>query len=199
MRRTPIQQRSRDTVDRVLAAADELVVRHGVEQVTVADISRLSGVAAGSIYQFFPTKTAVLDALAERYLSAFDATLQPLLEHLRPDAAEQTLEQVLDAYIGHFRDHPGFRALWQGRAHLDRLVELDGDRDALLVQGISGMLRQVGLTRRQAAAAARVVVSVAGNLLELAFADNPRGDPQILAQARLLLRGYLVSLVASPG
>ena len=60
----PVQARSRDRVERILDAAEELVAESGTNGVTMQMISRTSGVGRASVYQFFPSILAVWRGLA---------------------------------------------------------------------------------------------------------------------------------------
>lgn len=55
-------------IDRILASAERLFRQYGYTKTNVADIARDLGMSAGNIYRFFPTKTAIHQALAERIL-----------------------------------------------------------------------------------------------------------------------------------
>ncbi|WP_084262464.1 TetR/AcrR family transcriptional regulator [Actinomadura formosensis] len=186
-------------VERVLTAADELVAQTGVTEMTVTDLARLSGVRPGSIYQFFPTKTAVLDALAERYLIALDRQLAPQLGEPDRRPTPDLLEELFEAHVSYLREHPGFRALWLGRAHLTRLPRLDTERDAFLAGAIDRALQGQGADPERTAAAARLVVFVTGHILELAFQHDPAGDADVLAEGRRLLTAYITDITPQTG
>ena len=67
-RREPKQQRSRQTVDAVLAAVHLVVKRHGTKAVTTNRIAEAAGVSVGSLYQYFPDKRAIFTALHDRHV-----------------------------------------------------------------------------------------------------------------------------------
>jgi AcrR family transcriptional regulator len=65
-RKAPTQDRARDTVRVLLEATDQLIRTGGTTAVSIAEIARRAGSAQGSVYQYFPTKSAVLAAWEER-------------------------------------------------------------------------------------------------------------------------------------
>jgi len=69
-RRTPRQERSQQTVEAILTAAKPLVIKHGVEGFTTNGVARLAGVSIGSLYQYFPSKRAILFELRRRHQQA---------------------------------------------------------------------------------------------------------------------------------
>jgi len=91
--REPRQARSRARVAQILASADSILSVEGFEALTVRRIAQEAGVPVGSIYQFFPDKAAVVDALAHGYIGEFDAAIAVLVAGAEaagnaPDAAD---------------------------------------------------------------------------------------------------------------
>lgn len=60
LRKRPTQSRSRALVDAVEQACLRILDEIGEAALTVARIAEISGVAVGSIYQYFPTRTQSL-------------------------------------------------------------------------------------------------------------------------------------------
>jgi AcrR family transcriptional regulator len=67
-RRQPQQERSRQTVEAVLDAVPRVLKRHGAGAVTTNRIAEVAGVSIGSLYQYFPDKQAIFNALHERHV-----------------------------------------------------------------------------------------------------------------------------------
>jgi AcrR family transcriptional regulator len=65
-RRSPRQARSKERLQRILDATAELLEESGVEGISTRLIASRAEVNVATIYQFFPNKYAVLNALAER-------------------------------------------------------------------------------------------------------------------------------------
>ena len=66
-RKTPVQERSRDTVEAILAATARVLVKEGYEGASTNRIAVAAGVSIGSLYQYFPSKEAVVAAAIERH------------------------------------------------------------------------------------------------------------------------------------
>ncbi len=72
-------------VDRILAAAEVVLRRHGVEKTNVVDIARALGISHTNIYRHFPSKKALLDAVAARWLNVVTSPLEAIAgDHTRP-------------------------------------------------------------------------------------------------------------------
>src|SRR5437868_10273123 len=66
-RLVPTQQRSRERFEKILECAAALMAEKGSEAFRMSDVVERSGVPFGSLYQYFPDKTAIIGTLAERY------------------------------------------------------------------------------------------------------------------------------------
>lgn len=64
-RKSPRQRRSRATVEFILEAARRILYGEGVRAITTRRVAEQSGVAIGSLYQYFPNRDAILARLAE--------------------------------------------------------------------------------------------------------------------------------------
>jgi len=63
------------TPERILEAAEDVLRRYGPAKATVVDVARVLRVSHGSVYRHFPSKAALRDAVAERWL---ERTMTPL-------------------------------------------------------------------------------------------------------------------------
>jgi AcrR family transcriptional regulator len=65
-RKTPKQARSRATVDAIVEAAARILERQGGEGFSTNAVAERAGVSIGSLYQYYPTKDALIGALIVR-------------------------------------------------------------------------------------------------------------------------------------
>ena len=61
------------TPERILDAAEEVLRRYGPAKATVVDVARFLEVSHGTIYRHFPSKVALRDAVAQRWLHRVSA------------------------------------------------------------------------------------------------------------------------------
>jgi len=66
-RKAASQERSRLTVSALVEAAARILVREGYDKASTNRIADVAGVSIGSLYQYFPSKEAVIVALIERH------------------------------------------------------------------------------------------------------------------------------------
>jgi AcrR family transcriptional regulator len=74
-RKRPVQERSAATVDAVLEAAIRILKSHGHAAVTTTAVAELAGVSVGSLYQYFPNKSAILAELFRRHVADVITTI----------------------------------------------------------------------------------------------------------------------------
>jgi len=66
-RKTASQKRSRFTVDALLDATARILVKEGFDRASTNKIAATAGVSVGSLYQYFPSKEALVAAVVERH------------------------------------------------------------------------------------------------------------------------------------
>ena len=68
MDQAPKQERSRKRIEVILTTAENILLDDGIDSVTIANISEVSGLKRTSTYKFFQTPESIKAALATRYL-----------------------------------------------------------------------------------------------------------------------------------
>ncbi|MDR3509222.1 MAG: TetR/AcrR family transcriptional regulator, partial [Caulobacteraceae bacterium] len=69
--RRPLQERGRARFEALLDTVEAMLVDQEPDQIGFYQIAERAGMAAASVYHFFPTKSAVFVALADRYFNHF--------------------------------------------------------------------------------------------------------------------------------
>lgn len=67
------------TPERILAAAEDVLRRHGPAKANVVDVARALGVSHGSVYRHFPSKQALREAVTKRWLETYHDDLDPIV------------------------------------------------------------------------------------------------------------------------
>jgi AcrR family transcriptional regulator len=66
-RKSASQERSRSTVDALLEATARILVTWGYDRASTNRIAEVAGVSIGSLYQYFPSKEALVAAVIDRH------------------------------------------------------------------------------------------------------------------------------------
>jgi AcrR family transcriptional regulator len=101
-RKAPQQQRSRETVDVILAATARVLVKEGFDHASTNRIAEAAGVSIGSLYQYFPSKESLVAALIERHFDEMFEVLSGEMERVAdlplPAALRSMVTLMLQAH-----------------------------------------------------------------------------------------------------
>jgi AcrR family transcriptional regulator len=101
-RKIAIQDRSKATVDALLAATARVLVREGYDRASTNKIADAAGVSIGSLYQYFPTKEALVAAVIDRHTGEMMDVIRQALVRVAPlpipQAARELVKVMIDAH-----------------------------------------------------------------------------------------------------
>ena len=124
-RRAPRQARSLHKVELILEAAVRLIDRSGMESVTTNALARTAGISIGTLYQYFPDKETVVEALIDREMVALSERLIGSFASEPPGAPGErvrlVVRAVLDAYGSRKRAHRALLLYAMNRGDAGRL------------------------------------------------------------------------------
>lgn len=201
MRRQPCQARSQERVNQILDVAEQMFISQGYDATTTNAIAAKAKVPIGSLYQFFPDKAAIVQALAMRYMELLH---QRFVELHTAETASLPLstyvEQVIDATDRFFSDYPGYHAIFmQVQGRIPELEEIETAADAQLIKDLVTFLsqRDLDVDRSDYEAIAFVLVKAIGTLLWLALSQEQPFRQQLVAETKRLTLSYLQSYFPS--
>jgi AcrR family transcriptional regulator len=114
-RRQPVQQRSQDRRDRILAVAEDLIASKGSDQVKMSEIAQGAEISIGSLYQYFPDKRAIVRTLAERYAVESRRCIDEALSAVRDKAGLlAAFSALVDQYHAIMQSKPAMRDISSG-------------------------------------------------------------------------------------
>ncbi len=112
VRRNPIQGRSQDKVQRILSATAMLADTMPLESITMMQIADAAEASFSSIYRFFPSKDAILEAVAMANLDRLQKLYEIYFAAAKLEEGAKVIDDAIDIYVAFARNEPGFRALW---------------------------------------------------------------------------------------
>ncbi|PBB37131.1 TetR/AcrR family transcriptional regulator [Mesorhizobium sp. WSM3868] len=191
-RRAPTQKRSRERVERMLAAAAALIAEQGSDAMRMGEVAERAGVSIGSLYQFFPDKRAIVWALAERYTAESQACISAALKDVSDaEGLKQAFSELVDIYYGMFLAEPVMRDIWSGTQADKALRELelaDSRANARFLVAVLKRLRP-GADTVAMETAALLVWQMGEAVMRLAISvDREEGDRLVAAYKRMALR-----------
>ena len=194
-RREPTQQRSRERVERMLSAASSLIAEQGSDGMRMGEVAARAGVPIGSLYQFFPDKSAIIRALAERFTADSRACIDGALGGVRNRGDLRTaFSDLVDTYYGIFLAEPVMRDVWSGTQADKTLRELElADSRASAKTLIDALSRiKPSADPEMQAATAFLIWQLGESTMRLAVSvDRAEGDRLVEAYKRMALRELL--------
>jgi AcrR family transcriptional regulator len=177
----------------MLDVCAELIDDLGYEGLTTTLLAERAEVAIGSVYQFFPDKRAIVQALTLRNMEAY---LERLSDRLNRGDLKQWWDGVdaaIDEYIAMHRMVPGFRTLHFGDVVDVHLLDESRDNNGVIAEQLARVLvEQFGIADDpRLRFALEIAVEAADALIRLAFRRAGDGDERVLAEAKALIREYL--------
>ena len=97
-RKSPVQARSTASVDAILDATIQVLLHVGKERLTTTRVALRAGVSVGTLYQYFPNKSALLQAVLRRHLAAVAQAVEDVCKQQKG----QTLRQMATALVTEF-------------------------------------------------------------------------------------------------
>jgi AcrR family transcriptional regulator len=194
-RRVPTQERSRKRFERILDAAALVFSSQGHEAATMEAVAAKADTSIGSIYQFFPNKGAVFDALVRRYHDTLRVFLDGLLGGpILEMPLVEIIDTTIDALTTLHQTDPGFRAVWVGM-HLTENVVAEGEAlNRELAERVAnlfgGKLPKLA-PKKRLFVATMVVELVSAMLIVSARRRSPEEGQAVMDETKKLLRLYL--------
>jgi AcrR family transcriptional regulator len=105
-RRRPRQARAQATVDAIIQATARVLVEDGYDRASTNRIAQAAGVSIGSLYQYFPSKEALVAALVEAHLDRMMEVVSRKLENAPPEDMRRSAEALVGALIAAYRVDP---------------------------------------------------------------------------------------------
>jgi AcrR family transcriptional regulator len=98
-RKSPVQARSAASVDAILEATIQVLLQVGKEQLTTTKVALRAGVSVGTLYQYFPNKSALLRAALKRHLDEVTEAIELACHEQRWRSLEQMATALVTAFL----------------------------------------------------------------------------------------------------
>jgi AcrR family transcriptional regulator len=195
MRRIPSQARGRDTIEVIFEATARLVERHGRARLSTNAIAELAGISIGTLYHYFPSKEAILVAMARRELEAHGAAVRQAMSEAQARPSAEPEREVVRALLRAFDNRLSAR-----RAAIETLIAQDlsseiarpaqAAADLIVAQGLPS-----GTTRTMSEPALFVLTRAVSGVVNAAVREgSPHfGTPEFEDELVHLVREFIRS------
>ena len=105
-RRRPRQARAQATVEAIVKATAQVLVEEGYDRASTNRIAHAAGVSIGSLYQYFPSKEALVSALVGSHQQRMREALEGALASYRPPSLPLRARVLVQGMIRAYRVDP---------------------------------------------------------------------------------------------
>ena len=137
-RKPATQERSRLTVDALLEATARVLMKEGYDRASTNKIAAVAGVSIGSLYQYFPSKEALVAAVIDRHMHEMMQVVRDALIKVATRPIEVAARELVSVMIDAHRVNPKLhRVLVEQTPRTGRLENIEAmDHEAYaLVRG----------------------------------------------------------------
>ncbi|MGH2905573.1 MAG: TetR/AcrR family transcriptional regulator [Solirubrobacterales bacterium] len=113
-RREPAQQRSRERVDQIVAAAAELLDEGGVEALTTRALAEHSGIPVPTIYRYFADRDEIVLAFLDREFADIGKSVARAVLALDHVSIATAMRATAQAHLCYHEQHPIAVEVWFG-------------------------------------------------------------------------------------
>jgi AcrR family transcriptional regulator len=98
-RKSPVQARSTASVDAILEATVQVLLDLGKERLTTTRVASRAGVSIGTLYQYFPNKSALLQAALKRHLDGVTDAVERVCREQKGNSLVHMGTALVDAFL----------------------------------------------------------------------------------------------------
>jgi AcrR family transcriptional regulator len=171
-RKRPQQERSRETVEAILQAATDILVRQGAGRLTTNRIAERAGVNIASLYQYFPGKHAIIAELRRRHGEEQRGAVRQVLIERRRDDLEPTLRALVSMGVAAHAVNPELQRVFSQELPQLRYADISA-ADAPLFDEFRALLARSATGIRDPDLAMWMTATVSDAVIHRAVVERP--------------------------
>ena len=144
-RKSPVQARSAASVDAILEATIQVLLHVGKERLTTTRVALRAGVSVGTLYQYFPNKSALLQAALKRHMDEVTDAVELVCEEQKGKTLREMATALITSFLqAKMRDAKTSVALYSVSSDVDgaRIVQQMGIRSNKTIVGMLATSRE---------------------------------------------------------
>lgn len=190
----PKRKRGIARVAKLLDAGAAVFAEQGYRAATMTEIAARAEAPIGSLYQFFPNKDVLADALVARYAEHVEAALDRIRAQVADLDGNQLADRLLDVLVAHAAERSLALSL------LDARWEQPGVRPGVLRESLRKRITEIltlwrpQLPEEQAEIMSVVLFQAMKSLVQLHEEKRYPGKPEAIAHWRGWVQRYLADV-----
>nr|WP_232380768.1 TetR family transcriptional regulator [Leptospira ainlahdjerensis] len=157
-------------------------------------IAQEAEIPIGSLYQYFPNKHAVLNAVGQRHLERVNQMLSEIFQsNLSGRNWEELIDLVIDSFANFYLTEPGFAPLWSSMKQDPELIEIDRENNLKISENVSRILSQFQVDPAENNIISRIIVEVTDAILNRWIREQKDKEfsSRMIIELKIILKSYL--------
>lgn len=188
-RKSPRQRRSAMVVESIYEAAARILEGSGLADLNTNAVAERAGVSVGSLYQYFPSKEAILAGLLRRKRSELLSEIRFVAANYATKTFEDTVDALLTAALRHQLERPGLARTLE---YAEAILPIDEETRVLkaeIAREIARVLHERGFD--DADRSARDITALARGMIDAAGLAGETDAAALAIRVRAAVLGYL--------
>lgn len=188
-RKIPRQNRSLAVVDAILESAARILERGGLADLNTNLVAERAGVSVGSVYQYFPSKEAIVAEILRRKRSEMLRRMREVSSSMETLSYENAIAAMLSAALSHQLDRP---ELSRALEYAETMLPIDAETRELKVQIVEVVARLLrNLQFKQPEVLARDITALCRGMIDAAGLSGETDVEALKARLTAATLGYL--------
>jgi AcrR family transcriptional regulator len=157
----------------------------------MSEVAEMAGISIGSLYQYFPDKSAIIQTLARRYNAKSRKCIEAELSNVHDiDGFREAFARLIDIYYGIFLAEPVIRDIWSATQADKALAELEIEESRANAELVAATLIRVrpNADLEQLTASAFLIMYLGEATMRLAISvGRAEGDRLVERYKRMVL------------
>lgn len=122
-RRTPKQQRSRERVDAILSAANDIIRSEGLEALTIREVAARTKIPAATVYRYFSNRDEIAASFLDREMEQIDLVAAEAVLKLERVSLRLLFHSTIFAQLRYHQRNPEVVPVWFAEPRSPLVVE----------------------------------------------------------------------------
>ena len=195
LRREPQLERGERRVVQLLETGAAVLAEFGYEAATMTEIANRAGASIGTVYQYFPNKEALVQALRKQYVVEMAHRLEQLEGATVGMTVAQMAHHIVELMACFVNEHPAYYAVVDAPVKKQRSPQ----QRQRLREGIAKAFRsrKRGLSRETAFRIANVALQILKSMHALYSDADPQERQALVKEYKRAVAAYLESRLGS--
>jgi AcrR family transcriptional regulator len=197
-----VQARSAASVKAILEATIQVLLSEGKERLTTTRVARRAGVSVGTLYQYFPNKSALLQAALKQHMDEVAGAVERVCREQKGNSLRQMATALITAFLGaKMKDAKTSVALYSVSSDVDgaKVSKQVGTRTTKAIVGMLKTARE-SLNTDPQLVADMLQGAMAGMSRRLLEAESPEKQVEPMRQELIFfVCAYLDARSSRPG